>query len=162
MAVEEEVGRVLVSGRLTLAVAESCTGGLIGHRVTSVSGSSDYFLGGVIAYSNEVKTRELGVRRDVLVKEGAVSEPVAREMASGVRRKFGADIGLGVTGIAGPGGGTREKPVGLIFVGLAHARGCGSRQFSFSGDRSTIKTAATEAALEMIKEFLQENGAPHG
>jgi len=162
MAVEDEIGRLLMLGRLTLAVAESCTGGLIGHRVTSVSGSSDYFLGGVIAYSNEVKTKELGVQRDTLVKEGAVSEPVAREMASGVRKKFGVDIGLGVTGIAGPGGGTREKPVGLIFVGLAHVRGCGSRQFSFSGDRFTIKTAASEVALEMIKEFLQEKEAPHG
>jgi len=147
---------------LTLATAESCTGGLIGHRVTSVSGSSAYYVGGVIAYANAVKVRELGVDPTVLEREGAVSEPVARQMAAGVRRRFEADIGIGVTGIAGPDGGTAEKPVGLVYIGLAGPEGATVERFVFDGDRAAVKTAGSEAALGMVKRYLLEKGESHG
>jgi nicotinamide-nucleotide amidase len=158
-AIELAVGRRLRSHRLTLAVAESCTGGLIGHRITSVGGSSEYFLGGVIAYANAVKVRELGVDREVLAAEGAVSEPVARAMALGVREKFGADIGVGTTGIAGPTGGTREKPVGLVFIGVAGKHSFEVRSFTFPGSREEVKRAASEAALNMVREHLDKHGS---
>jgi len=135
---------------------------LIGHRVTSVSGSSEYFVGGVIAYSNEVKIRELGVSRRTLVREGAVSAPVARQMADGVRRRLWATVGIGVTGVAGPLGGTARKPVGLVFIGLAGGTTWHVRRFRFRGDRAKIKRAASEAALKMLKEYLDRKGAHHG
>lgn len=152
--IEKEVGRLLTEGKQTLAAAESCTGGLVGHRVTSVSGSSVYFLGGVIAYSDDVKAGALGVSREALSNEGAVSEAVAQQMALGVKDRFGADIGLGVTGIAGPGGGTAEKPVGLVFIALANGKMCKARRFRFSGDRTAIKTSISQAALEMLRDSL--------
>ena len=158
---EREIGRLLGMKELTLALAESCTGGLIGHRVTSISGSSDYFLGGIVAYADGVKTREFDVNRDVLEKEGAVSEPVARQMAQGVKERFGSDIGLGVTGIAGPGGGTDEKPVGLVFIALAHGTTCHVQQFHFQGDRTDIKTLSSQAALEMLINYLRDTKGEH-
>ncbi len=118
---EEEIIGLLVESGKTLAVAESCTGGLIGHRLTQVSGSSVAFLGGVVAYHNSVKEKTLGVPGDVLEREGAVSEATAAAMAEGVRRLLGADIALAVTGIAGPTGGTEERPGGLTYVGLSAA-----------------------------------------
>lgn len=139
-----------------MAVAESCTGGLIGFRVTSVSGSSAYFMGGVIAYSNEVKKTKLGVARELLEKMGAVSAPVARQMALNVRKRFGVDIGIAVTGIAGPDGGTAEKPVGLVFVGLAEGERCHVRRFCFSGDREAVRMSSSEAALEMLRNYLSD------
>lgn len=151
---EREVGRLLTAQGLTLAVAESCTGGLLGGRVTAVSGSSIYFAGGVIAYSNEVKVRLLGVDRVVLAAHGAVSAPVARQMATGVRSRIGADLGVAITGVAGPGGGTAAKPVGLVFVALARNGGCVVRRFRFDGARATVRRAAGDAALEMIKSEL--------
>lgn len=149
---EREVGSLLAAGKLTLAVAESCTGGLVGHRVTSVSGSSAYFMGGIVAYSNEAKMRHLGVRADLLAREGAVSEPVAKQMAVAVKERFGSELGLAVTGIAGPTSGSTRKPVGLVIIALAGRRGCTVREFHFLGNRLEIKSQACQAALELIRE----------
>ena len=151
---ETGIGKLLATRKLTLAVAESCTGGLLGHRITSVSGSSRYFLGGIIAYSNKIKTSHLGVKKLTLTRYGAVSCEVASRMAIGVRRRMGADIGLSITGIAGPDGGTKKKPVGLVFVGLAYSGGSLVRRFRFKGNRLAIKTAANCAALEMLHDLL--------
>jgi competence/damage-inducible protein CinA-like protein len=136
-----------------LAVAESCTGGMLGERLTSIPGSSDVFLGGVIAYHNDVKRNLLGVRAEDLEQFGAVSEQVALQMASGVREKLGADVGISVTGIAGPGGGTPEKPVGLIWVAV-HASEVKARRFHVGGDRTEIRQRAAQAALEMVRRAL--------
>jgi competence/damage-inducible protein CinA-like protein len=136
-----------------LAVAESCTGGMLGERLTSIPGSSDVFLGGVIAYHNDVKRNLLGVRAEDLEQFGAVSEQVALQMASGVREKLGADVGVSVTGIAGPGGGTAEKPVGLIWVAV-HASEVKARRFHVGGDRAEIRQRAAQAALEMVRRAL--------
>lgn len=148
-------GRLLNARGLTLAVAESCTGGLIGHRITSVSGSSRYFLGGIVAYSNDVKMRLARVDPVALQRHGAVSAVVARQLAEGARRKLGADIGIGVTGVAGPGGGTPAKPVGLVFIGVSTQRGCDVRRFRFAGTRAGIKSATCGAALEMLIEHVK-------
>jgi PncC family amidohydrolase len=152
---EKTIGRMLRDRGWSLAVAESCTGGLLGHRITSASGSSAYFVGGVIAYANSVKVRELGVPADLLATEGAVSAPVAQRMAAGVRERLGSDVGVGITGIAGPQGGTREKPVGLVFVAVSGPSGGVVRRFLFEGDRLAVKTAGSEAALEMLAQYLQ-------
>jgi nicotinamide-nucleotide amidase len=136
-----------------LAVAESCTGGMLGERLTSVPGSSDVFLGGVIAYHNDVKLELLGVRREDVERYGAVSEQVAVQMASGVREKFGADVGVSVTGIAGPGGGTAEKPVGLVWIAV-HGSESKARRFHVVGDRAEIRQRAAQAALEMVRRAL--------
>lgn len=154
MAMEEVVGRLLKGAGRRVAVAESCTGGLLGHRLTSVSGSSSYFAGGVIAYDNAVKTEWLGVAPAVLEREGAVSEPVAALMAGAVRERFAVDYGLGITGVAGPTGGTDGKPVGLVFIGLASASGVVVRQFQFSGDRSNVKFHSSQRALDMLRRKL--------
>ncbi len=152
-----EIGRLLTEQGLTLALAESCTGGLISHRVTMTPGSSDYFLGGVVSYANSVKERILGVDAEVLVSKGAVSAPTAAQMAVGVRERFGADIAVSVTGIAGPDGGTPEKPVGLVFMGFANARGeVNVRQFNFKGNRLEIKEQTCRAALEWLWEYLDK------
>jgi nicotinamide-nucleotide amidase len=137
----------------TLAVAESCTGGMLGERITSIPGSSDVFLGGVIAYHNEVKRTLLGVRSEALERAGAVSEEVAIQMASGVRERLGADVGVSVTGIAGPGGGTAEKPVGLVWIAV-HASEVKARRFHVGGDRAEIRQRAAQAALEMVRRAL--------
>jgi PncC family amidohydrolase len=155
---EEDIGRRLLNRKWTLAVAESCTGGLLGHRLTSVGGSSAYFAGGVIAYANEVKVRELGVPAETLAAVGAVSAPVAERMAAGIRERFGSDVGVGITGVAGPAGGTPEKPVGLVFVAVAGPRGAVVKRFQFLGDRLAVKTAGSEAALDMLVEYLQTQG----
>jgi nicotinamide-nucleotide amidase len=139
---------------LTLAVAESCTGGMLGERITSVPGSSDVFLGGVIAYHNEIKRETLGVRQADIDTFGAVSETVALQMASGVRERTGADLGVSITGIAGPGGGSAEKPVGLIWVAVHFAEGK-ARRFHAGGDRAEIRQRAVQAALEMLRRTLQ-------
>jgi PncC family amidohydrolase len=140
--------------RLTLAVAESCTGGLAGSRITDVAGSSDYFLGGVIAYANSAKEELLSVRPETLVRFGAVSESAAREMAAGVRCALGADIGLAVTGIAGPGGATAEKPVGLMWLALSAENVERTRRLLLEGDRLRNKADAAEALLSFLEEFL--------
>jgi nicotinamide-nucleotide amidase len=137
----------------SLAVAESCTGGMLGERLTSIPGSSEVFLGGVIAYHNDVKLNLLGVRAEDIERYGAVSEEVALQMASGVREKLGADVGVSVTGIAGPGGGTPEKPVGLIWIAV-HASELKARRFHVGGDRAEIRQRAAQAALEMVRRAL--------
>ncbi len=143
-----------VSG-LKLAVAESCTGGMLGERLTGIPGSSDVFLGGVIAYHNDVKRNMLGVRGEDIERYGAVSEQVALQMASGVRDKLGADVGVSVTGIAGPGGGTPEKPVGLVWIAV-HASEVKARRFHVGGDRAEIRQRAAQAALEMVRRALSK------
>ena len=138
----------------TLSVAESCTGGLIGHRLTSVPGASVVFMGGVMCYSNESKVRDLGVAKSLIERHGAVSKWVAQRMAEGVKSRFCTDLGLAVTGIAGPDGGTKGKPVGTVHIALAYAGGTRSRQCRFKGDRDQIKWQSSEAALELLTTYL--------
>ena len=152
---ETLVGRRLTTREATLATAESCTGGLIAHRITNVSGASGYYLGGVVSYSNDVKVRELGVSADDLAAHGAVSEPVARQMAEGVRARFGADYAVAVTGIAGPTGGTEEKPVGLVFIAVAGGDGTRVTCSQFTGARKAIKEQTAQAALQALWDILE-------
>lgn len=151
-----EVGELLRARGWRLAVAESCTGGLVGHLITDVAGSSDYFAGGVIAYSNEAKMELLGVRAETLAQHGAVSEAAAREMAAGARRLLGADVALSVTGIAGPGGGTPEKPVGLVYIALDVTGGQVCRRYVWDGDRAANKVQSARAALELLGSWLTD------
>ncbi len=141
----------------TISVAESCTGGLIAHRITNVSGSSDYFESGIVSYSNPAKASLLGVPLSLIDRYSAVSEPVARAMAEGVRGKRKTTIALATTGVAGPLGGTPETPVGTVFIALACADGTSVRRFHFTGKRTQIKRQAAQKALEMILEYLSGN-----
>ena len=143
------------AANLKLAVAESCTGGLLGERITNIPGSSDVFLGGVIAYHNDVKRDLLGVPVEELARFGAVSEEVVLRMATGVRTKLAAEIGIAITGIAGPGGGTPEKPVGLVWIAVA-AREAKARRFQMIGDRAEIRERAAQAALEMVRRTFSK------
>jgi nicotinamide-nucleotide amidase len=151
VSMEEIVGRCLRERRLRLAVAESCTGGLVAHRVTNIPGSSDYFQGGVEAYANSAKVDLLGVSPSTLERHGAVSEETAREMAAGARRALRADVALATTGIAGPGGGTPEKPVGLVCFALASADGVTSSTHQLWGTRDWVKLLASQIALDMVR-----------
>lgn len=155
---EEVVGRALRERNLTLAVAESCSGGLIGHRITNISGSSDYFLGGAVTYSNAAKMKLLGVPEEILATKGAVSAETAAAMAQGVRELFGSDYALSATGIAGPTGGTPEKPVGLVFLGLAGPKGVETQRHQFPGDREMVKTLTAETALDWLRRRLLLDG----
>jgi nicotinamide-nucleotide amidase len=158
-SIEEVVGGLLMEHKRTLAVGESCTGGLLGGAITSVPGSSGFFLGGVTAYDNEVKRAVLKVRREVLDNVGAVSEPVAQQLALGVRALTGADYGLGVTGIAGPSGGTAEKPVGLVFICASSEEGDVVERYDFPGGREDVRAAAVRAALHMLhRKLLSDSG----
>lgn len=154
---EVVVGALREAGR-TLAVAESCTGGLLGGRVTDVAGSSDVFVGGVIAYANEVKSGGLGVPEALLAEHGAVSEPVAVAMAEGVRARLGATYGIGVTGIAGPGGGTEEKPVGTVWFGLSGPEGTEARRLVFPGSRPEVRARAVQTGLYLLLQRLRAAG----
>ncbi len=158
---EETVGGLLRERGLTLAVAESCTGGLIGHRITEVPGSSEYFLMGVVSYSNDAKERLLGVRPETLRDHGAVSTRAAEEMAEGIRRLSGADLGLSTTGIAGPGGGSPDKPVGTVCVGLAWEGGTWSRRYDL-GERSRdwVKGMTAQVALDRVRRWLLGETTP--
>ena len=173
MPVEEELGSLLTEQGLTLVTAESCTGGLVAHRITNVPGSSAYYLGGVVVYSNEMKEALLGVRHETLLAHGAVSEETAREMARGARQRLGADLAVSVTGIAGPAGGTPEKPVGLVYIALSarspkqgHPPDAGATQaapdgeccqrYVWQGDRLTNKELSAEAALQLVVIYLRE------
>ncbi len=151
---EEVVGLKLAVGGYTLSVAESCTGGLIAQRLTEVPGSSKYFIEGVVAYANDAKTRTLGVEPILLLEHGAVSAPVAEAMAEGIRKRAGTDFGLSVTGIAGPGGGTEEKPVGLVYIALADDVKTEHRKLKLPGDRQLIRWRASQAALDMLRRRL--------
>jgi nicotinamide-nucleotide amidase len=155
-SLEEVVGMYLVMKQKTVAVAESCTGGLVAERLTRVPGSSNFFLGGVVAYSNDLKTRLVGVPAELIAVEGAVSKPVAQALAEGVRRRTGASIGVSISGVAGPGGGTMEKPVGLVFIALSDDRSTEVRRFQFPGDRERVRTWASVAALEMIRRRVRD------
>lgn len=150
------VGHMLAERKLKLATAESCTGGLVGHRLTNVPGSSGYLEGGVIAYSYEAKERLLGVHHDTLYEHGAVSAETALEMARGARKALGADIGIAVTGIAGPGGGLPGKPVGLVYIALSARTYERVERFVWDSDREGNKAYSAEAALAMLKEFLEQ------
>lgn len=154
MSLEARVGEVLRSKRLTLALAESCTGGLIASMITDIPGSSDYFLASLVTYDNRSKAALLGVGERTLAEHGAVSEEVAREMASGARRATGADVGLSVTGIAGPGGATPTKPVGLVHFALDVEGEVSADKVVFPGDRWAVKRAAAEHALGMVLSRL--------
>lgn len=142
--------------RKTIATAESCSGGLIAHRLTNVPGASTPFLGGIVAYSNAVKVALLGVPEEPLEAFGAVSEPVALAMAEGARRRFGCDFAVSVTGIAGPDGGTPDKPVGLVYMAVAGAGGSRAVRRQFDGDRAAVKEKTADAALNLLWEVLQE------
>jgi nicotinamide-nucleotide amidase len=148
------VGELLQKRNMTLAVAESCTGGLLAHTLTNVSGSSAYFLQGLVTYSNRAKTDLLGIKPALIRDHGAVSEEVARAMAEHVRLRACSDVGVGITGIAGPTGGSKEKPVGLVYMAVATAEGVSSRKFNFFGNRETIKERATMTALNMLRLYL--------
>ncbi len=156
MRLEETLGPLLTARRLTLAVAESCTGGLIGHRLTNVPGSSDYFLGGITAYSYSAKEELLGVRPETIQVFGAVSEPTVREMARGACRALGAHLGLAVTGIAGPGGATPDKPVGLTWIALCAPDYERAEHYVWTGDRVANKESSAEAALRLLLEYLEQ------
>jgi len=158
VTIEERIGRLLVERGRTLATAESCSGGLLAQRITSVPGSSAYYLGGVVAYANEAKERLLGVRHETLVAHGAVSEQVAREMAQGARRRLGADIGLSVTGIAGPSGGTPQKPVGLVYIALSAAGDERCQRHIWPGDRLANNKQSVEAVLGLVEAHLAARG----
>ncbi|MFQ6132193.1 MAG: competence/damage-inducible protein A [Armatimonadota bacterium] len=151
---ESVVGALLVERGLTLSVAESCTGGLIASRVTDVPGSSRYFLGGAVTYSDAEKQRLLDVPSSMLETHGAVSEPVARAMAEGSRRSTGSDVAVAATGIAGPGGGTPEKPVGLVYIALSVEEGTACERLHLHGDRDQVKWRTSQAALDMIRMWL--------
>jgi nicotinamide-nucleotide amidase len=163
VGMEEVVGRLLTERRLTLGVAESCTGGLIGHRLTDVPGSSAYLRLGVVAYANEAKRALLGVREETLARHGAVSTEVAEQMAEGVRLLAGAEIGLATTGIAGPDGGTADKPVGTVCIGLAWSDGVWSRRYQLGArDREWVKGMTAQVALDRLRRWLirEEDPAP--
>lgn len=155
---EEEIAILLKERGLTIAIAESSTGGLISHLITNVPGSSDYYIGTVVAYDNEVKMKILGVKRETLEEHKSVSYETAEEMAQGVRKALDTDIGLSDTGIAGPTGGTPEKPVGLFYIGISSRLGTRAVEHFFQGDRLENKRSAAEAALGMLKEHLLELG----
>ena len=164
MAVEDEdlevrVGRLLGDKGLKLAVAESCTGGLLADRLTDVPGSSDYFLGGIVAYAYEAKVALLGVSWDTLKAHGAVSRETVLEMARGARKALAADVGISVSGIAGPGGGLPNKPVGTTWLGLSTAAGERAHLLTFAGDRRVNKEEAAAAALQLLLEYLLESPA---
>jgi PncC family amidohydrolase len=164
--VESQIGELLRQRSLKLTIAESCTGGLIGHLITNISGSSDYYLGSVTAYAYEAKERLLGVSHATLAKFGAVSPETAQEMARGIRRALAPDfplesiIGVSVTGIAGPGGGLPNKPVGLVWFGLSTPDGDFTFRFVFSGDRVDVKESAARMALQIVLDYLRRGFTP--
>jgi nicotinamide-nucleotide amidase len=161
-SLEGTVVRMLTDRKATLAVAESCTGGLLAHRITNVPGASEVFKGGAITYSNELKLRLTGVKPETLAAHGAVSEATAREMAEGARERFGADYALAITGIAGPGGGSEAKPVGTVFVALAHGGGTEAIRSFNTYDRETFKNVTAQQALELLRRRICHEAAAGG
>jgi len=152
--IEEVVARILTENRATIAVAESCTGGFVAERLTSISGSSAYFLGGVVCYSNQLKTQLVGVPAELIEAKGAVSSEVALALADGIRKQTGATIGVGITGIAGPTGGTPEKPVGTVHIGIADQHGPQEKAWRFPGDRERIRFFAMQNALDAVRRYF--------
>ncbi len=151
---ESEIGNMLKEKGFTLSCAESCTGGLLTSRLTDVAGCSEYFQGSIVAYSNDIKKNMLGVKEETLNLFGAVSEQTALAMAIGIRQLFQTTIGVSITGIAGPGGGTAEKPVGLVYVAVSGPTGDTIKKFNFNGDRTEIKQKVVDAALVLIQVYL--------
>jgi nicotinamide-nucleotide amidase len=151
---EQVIVEELIERKLKFGLGESCTGGLLAHRITNIPGSSEIFLAGIVAYSNEAKTKFLNVPRELIERHGAVSHEVARAMASGAREAAGADIGMGITGIAGPGGGTPTKPVGLVYIALSTESDTLSVEHKFAGNRLDIKARSAQAALTMLRQHL--------
>jgi nicotinamide-nucleotide amidase len=151
---EEIVGELLQSNQATLAVAESCTGGLVAHRLTQIPGSSAYFERGLVVYSNPAKVQMLQVPESLIAAHGAVSAEVAEKMAEGVRRVSKTTLGLAITGIAGPAGGSEEKPVGTVFISLASPKGTVSKKYQFSGDRDQIKTLAAYTGIDWVRRYF--------
>ena len=151
---ESVVGRMLRERKQTISTAESCTGGLIAERITDVPGSSEYFLGGVVSYSNAAKSSILGVPEDVIAREGAVSEPVVRAMAEAARSRFGSDYAVATSGISGPGGGTETKPVGLVWIALATAENTHADSFVFQVDRTRHRSLTTQVALDWVRRSM--------
>ena len=151
---EQVIGNLLTEENKTLSIAESCTGGLIGERITEVAGASRYFIEGVIAYANEAKIRALNVPKELIEAHGAVSGEVAEAMAKGVRERAKTDFGISVTGVAGPGGGTAEKPVGLVFIGFSNAAETKSIKMNLPGDRYLIRWRASQAALDFLRRKM--------
>jgi nicotinamide-nucleotide amidase len=154
--IEDVIVRLLTERKQTLALAESCTGGNIAHRLTNVPGASAVLLGGVVSYANSAKEKLIGVRPETLAQHGAVSEEVAREMALGAREKFGSDFAIAVTGIAGPGGGSAEKPVGTVFIALASAAGVEVQKMLNPWDRATFKEVTATQAMEGLRVLLKQ------
>lgn len=152
-SMEEVVGRLLTEKNLKLAVAESCTGGLIGHRITNVAGSSDYFKGSLVTYSNDMKADILGVREATLKQHGSVSEECVREMAAGVLERSGADVAISTSGIAGPGGGSAERPVGTVCIALVGKGVTASRRYQFRGTRDWVKLLTSQVALDWLRRY---------
>jgi nicotinamide-nucleotide amidase len=158
---EEVVAQILTMNSATIAAAESCTGGLLAQRLTSIAGSSSYFLGGVVCYSNELKTAWADVPAGIIKAKGAVSSEVAIALADGIRRRVGSTLGVGITGIAGPGGGSEEKPVGTVHLAVSHAGGVRERGVRFPGDREAVRWHAAQLALDMVRiHFLYNGGEP--
>lgn len=157
---EEQLGRIFSAKKLTLATAESCTGGLLASRLTDVAGSSGYFLGGVVSYAYSAKETLLGIEHALLVAEGAVNETVAQQMARSVRERLGADVAVSITGVAGPTGGTPEKPVGLVWIGLADAQGERAERYLWASDRIGNKRQSVEKALQLLIAW-GEAAPPH-
>lgn len=160
--IDQRVAHLLRGSGLTVAVAESCSGGLIAKRLTDLPGSSSYFLFGAVTYSNDAKQTVLGVPAALLETHGAVSSPVAAAMAEGVRKVAGSSIAVATTGIAGPDGGTPEKPVGTVFIALAGPDGCDVCRHRFDGDREAVRTATADAALELIAGYVSGRRAGSG
>jgi len=155
---EETVARLLTMHNATISAAESCTGGLLAQRLTTIAGSSSYFLGGVVCYSNELKTAWADVPAEMIQSKGAVSSEVAVALADGIRRRVGSTIGVGITGIAGPGGGSEEKPVGTVHIAISHAGGIKERGVRFPGDREAVRWHASQLALDMVRIHFLYNG----
>jgi len=157
-SLEEVIAEELTLHNATISAAESCTGGLLAQRLTSIAGSSSYFLGGLVCYSNELKTAWVGVPAELIQAKGAVSPEVAIALADGIRRRVGSTFGIGITGIAGPGGGSEEKPVGTVHIALSHAGGVKERGVRFPGDRENIRWQASQLALDMVRVHFLYNG----
>jgi nicotinamide-nucleotide amidase len=159
-SLEKTIGELLRERKWTLAIAESCTGGLVCDRITDVSGSSGYFMGGMVTYSNESKAEHLGISLDYIKKYGAVSSQVAKKMAQGVRETFNTTFGLSTTGVAGPTGGTKRSPVGRVFIGIASGKRIWVKKLDFKGNRREIKEKAIKRSLEFFYEILVSSRRP--
>lgn len=149
------MGELLVKKGIKIATAESCTGGMVAEKLINYAGISESFLEGAVTYSNEAKMKRLGVKKETLNKYGAVSKETAREMAEGIAKAAGADLGVSTTGIAGPGGGTAEKPVGLVYIGVYYKGNCLVKEFNFTGNRNRVRVRTTMSALDLVRRTIK-------